>query len=441
MGALVVLVRFLFAVPRDVSAPDPAGETAVVLGFLLLAAFLTGKAAGDVGLPRVTGYILLGMLVGPGVLDVVTDSHLNRLAPINDIAISLIALSAGGELRLRDLRERGRDVLGILGAGMVTVFIAVFTLVILLSGFLPFTVGREWSVVATIAMVFGSIAIGYSPAVTIAVINETRSRGPVSSTILSVTVAQDVLVVLAFAVAISVARSLLGDGGAATGPLAPTLMWEIGGSLLVGAGAGWLISLYLHRVATEPVLFVLAAAFINAQIAAYLHLEVLLLSLVAGLVVENVDPERGDDFVDAIEANSLVFYALFFSLAGAHIRPVELGALLPIVAVFVLVRAGAVWLGTQVGARWSGAPETVRRYAWVGFISQAGVVLGMVSIVAREFPTWGSEIYSLFLTMVAVHELAGPVLLQWGLSSSGEAGAKDGSAEPVEGDLERAVTT
>lgn len=432
VAVLIVLARFLSALPGKALPADPAADTVVVLGFLLLAAYVTGKAAGDVGLPKVTGYILLGLLVGPGLFDLVTDAHLERLDPINDIAISLIALSAGGELRLRMLRKRGREIFGILSAEMVAVFVVVFLLVLALSGILPFTEGREWGVVATIAFVFGSIAIANSPSVTIAVINDTRSRGPVSSTMLSVTVAKDVIVVVAFAIAISVARSFLGDGAADDGMgLAPTLLWEVGGSILVGAGAGWLITLYLRHLGAHPVLFVLTAAFISAQLASLFHLEVLLLSLVAGLVVENVDPERGDDFVEAIEANSLVFYALFFSLAGAHIRLGELGGLLPFVAAFVLARAAAVWFGTRLGAGWAGAPETVRKYAWVGFISQAGVTLGMVSIVAREFPDWGSEIYTLFLAMVAVHELTGPVLLQWGLKKAGEIGARDRSDEGV----------
>jgi len=425
VAVLTLFVWLVRASVGDAPAGHPGSETALILGFLLLAAYLTGGAVGGVGLPKVTGYILLGLLIGPGVLGLVTESHLERFEPINDIAISLIALSAGGELRLRALRDRIGEILGILGAEMVAVFAAAFGLVLSLADVLPFTAGQEWAVVVTIAFVFGSIAIANSPSVTIAVINDTRSRGPVSSTMLSVTVAKDVIVVVAFAIAISFARSVLGDDPASDGALLPTLLWEVGGSLVLGAVSGWLISQYLRRVAAEPVLFILAVAFLNAQVAAVLHMEALLLSLVAGMVVENVDPERGDDFVEAIEANSLVFYALFFALAGAHIDPVQMVPLLPIVAAFVLVRAAAVWLGTGVGARLTGAPEAVRKYAWVGFISQAGVTLGMVSIVSREFPAWGSDIYTLFLAMVAVHELVGPVLLQWGLARAGEVGARD----------------
>ena len=64
-------------------------------------------------------------------------------------------------------------------------------------------------------------------------------------------------------------------------------------------------------------LFTLAVAFVNAQIAAQLHLEVLLLSLSAGFFVENISPVQGEPFIEAIEKNSTPLYALFFGLAGA----------------------------------------------------------------------------------------------------------------------------
>ncbi|NIR58980.1 MAG: hypothetical protein GWO02_05390, partial [Gammaproteobacteria bacterium] len=72
--------------------------------------------AAEARLPRVTGYIVVGIIVGPEVARLVTDADVERLKVLDDLAISLIALSAGGELRLRDLRRRGRMLLGIMSA-------------------------------------------------------------------------------------------------------------------------------------------------------------------------------------------------------------------------------------------------------------------------------------------------------------------------------------
>lgn len=426
---LVVLLVFMGGL-RDIMAlldggADDLRAVTVAVGFLLLAAFLAGKLAGEVRLPRITGYIVLGLVVGPGVLGLLTSAEIEGLRLIDDIAISLIALSAGGELKVSELRTRGRTMVTIMLFEMVAVFVVVAGAVLLLAGVLPFTQGRSLLAVSVIALIFGSIAIANSPSVAIAVINDTRSRGPVASTVLGVTVMKDVVVILFFAVALSVARMALSEGGGFDAAFLGSLLWETGGSVLFGALMGWLISVYLRLMKAHMVLLALGAAFLNAFLAAELHLEVLIVSLVAGFFVENVSPVEGEPFVQGVEANSLPLYALFFAIAGASIHLEELAALWPFAIGLVLARGGAVFLGTWLGARRVDAEPVVRRYAWLGFISQAGVTLGMVIIAARAFPEWGDELRTLFVSMVAIHELIGPILLQRGLERAGEVGARE----------------
>ncbi|HUG39811.1 MAG TPA: cation:proton antiporter [Longimicrobiales bacterium] len=405
--------------------PGNASTATIALGFLLLSAVVAGRIAAGVGLPRITGYIILGLLVGPDVLGIVSEENVAGLKLIDDIAISLIALSAGGELRVRELRARGRSMGGIMLAEMIMVFAVIAGGVVLVADLLPITQGRPLSSVLVIALVFGSIAIANSPSVAIAVINDTGSRGPVSSTILGVTVLKDVFVILLFAIALAVARTALTPGSSFETEFFFGLGMEIGGSLLAGVISGVIIAALLKTVRAHVVLFALAIAFVNAYMANLLHLEVLLLSLVAGFFLENISPVHGDPFVRALERNSLPVYALFFALAGAGLHLSELAALWPFVAAFVLARAGAVFAGTWIGARVTGAEPEVRRYAWLGFISQAGVTLGMVVIAARTFPEWGAELQTLFVAMVAIHELIGPVLLQKGLERAGEVGKRE----------------
>jgi len=275
-----------------------------------------------------------------------------------------------------------------------------------------------------IAAVFGSIAIANSPSVAIAVITDSRSRGPVSSTVLGVTVLKDVVVIILFAVGLAAARTILQDAGLDVVFVAG-LAWEVLGSLAVGTFSGWIISLYLAKHRPYSILFMLAVAFVNAHLATALHLEVLLVSLSAGFFVENISPNEGGRFIEAVEANSLPFYALFFALAGAKIDLASLPGLAPYVAGFVVLRALGILGGTWLGATLTHAEPQVRRYAWTGFVSQAGVTLGMVVIMSRAFPEWGGDLLTLFVAMVAVHELVGPVLFQWALARAGEVGARD----------------
>jgi Kef-type K+ transport system membrane component KefB len=176
----------------------------------------------------------------------------------------------------------------------------------------------------------------------------------------------------------------------------------------------------MRRFSGQPILFVLGMAVALAGVSEMLHTEVLLMALAAGFFVENVSHVEAEPFIHAVEANSVPFYALFFALAGAGIHLDALTEVWYLVLILVAVRAAAFWFGTRLGARVGQAPDTVQKYAWTGFISQAGVTLGMVTIAAEAFPAWGEEMKLLIVAMVAVHELVGPVILQKGLEASGE---------------------
>jgi len=421
--ALLVLMGLMWVVRSyEAVAGSAPGGTALALGFLLLAAFLGGQVASLAGLSRITGYILVGLLVGPGALGLLRHVDVERLRLLDEVAIALIALTAGGELSLERLRGMGRTLTSITLLGTFILFALVAGAVFLLSPWLPFTAGRPLPLVLTVAVVFGSVAIASSPSVAIAVITDTRSRGPVASTVLGVTVLKDVLVIVAFAAALSVAYGVLEPEAAAGGGLGLDLALEIGGSLAVGGILGVGIAAYLEFVGRQMVLFAVGVAWLAAELAAALHLEVLLLALTAGFTLENLVPVAGHRFVESLEAASLPLYALFFSLAGAAVHLGALADLWMWALLLIAVRAFGLWAGTGLGARLATAPESVVRWTWLGFISQAGVALGMVTILARAFPTWGEELRTLFVAMVAVHEVVGPVALQWALERSGEAG-------------------
>lgn len=418
--ALVWMVRSYGAV-----AGTGVGDIAVTLGFLLLVAYVGGQVAYRAGVSRVTGYIVVGLLVGPGALGLVPAEHLERAGLLNDIAIAIIAFTAGGELDLSRLRGLGRTIGSITLVGSAVLFAAIAGAVLLLSGWLPFTEGRTLTHVVAVATVFGSIGIASSPAVAIAVITDSRARGPVSTTVLGVTVVKDVLVIVAFAAALAVAFEMLEPAGASGGGLGPGLAWEVGGSLLVGAALGAGVAAFLKWIREHMVLFTLGMAWLAVELAATLHLELLLLAVTAGFTLENLLPVAGQRFVESLEAASLPVYALFFSLAGASVHVDAVFQMWHWVLLLVTIRGFGLWLGTDLGARLVDAPEPVRRYGWLGFVSQAGVTLGMVTILERSFPGWGGDLKTLFVAMVAIHELVGPIAWQWALERTGEAGAAE----------------
>ncbi len=93
---------------------------ALAFGFVLLAALQTGTIVAGLKLPRLTGYLLCGFLAGPSVLNFVTERMLLDMKLVNNVAISLIALSAGAELNFKKLRPRLRAIMSVSSPAIVT---------------------------------------------------------------------------------------------------------------------------------------------------------------------------------------------------------------------------------------------------------------------------------------------------------------------------------
>jgi Kef-type K+ transport system membrane component KefB len=399
-----------------------AQSTTIAIGFLLTCAYIGGTLAARVKLPRITGFLVVGIAVGPHVSGLLTEDMLLAGKMVEEVAVALIALTAGGELRLDWVRRELRRLLLITFSELTVVATGVITLVLLTQSLFPFIPRDDFHRAIVIAMVVGTIAVSNSPMVAVALIAENEADGPLTRTVLGVTIVKDVSVIILFGIAIAVAKKALGEADAA--PLGWTLARELGGSVSMGIAFGLGISAFLRYVARDTPVFLLAACLAMARLSSMLHLETLLVALTAGVWVENFSATKGAALIKAIERVSLPVYALFFAAAGAKVNLGVLASLWPLALMLCSVRAACVWFGTWIGTRLASAEPVVKRYAWYGFISQAGVTLALSAIVARSFPDWGPAVQALIIAMIAVHELLGPIGFQYALRRAGEIGAQ-----------------
>lgn len=421
-AATAIGLVLLMVVIRSIEPPGLNGSRAgstMALGFLLLSATLLGVVAEAVRLPRITGFLIAGLLLGPEVMGLVTGRNLVDFSALSRFAIGIIAFVAGGELRPNLLRGRVRGLLTVLTTEMGAVLVMVGAVLLLLRHQIPFLAGREWLEVIVLMLVFASIATVHSPAVTIALLNETGARGPVATTTLAVVVLADVIVVLLVSLALSLASAVVFGGGFSITSLG-IVAWELVGAAIMGAVLGFVIALYLRHVGRQLVFFVIFLVFFGYEIAQALHVEFMLFMLAAGFFVENISPVEGEPLIRAVDAISVPAYALFFAIAGASIHLKELAELWPLALAIVATRAVALRFGTRIGARAAGMEPPVQRLLWRGLVSQAGVALGLATVAARVLGETGSAMLTMFLAMIAIHELVGPLLFRSALVSAGE---------------------
>jgi len=398
------------------------GQWLLTFGFLVVAADAVGRLATGFRIPTIVGFLAAGVVFGPSGLGTISADALRQLAPVSSLAIALIAFLAGAELRWSELRSRGILILKILASEMSFTFVAVAGTLFLLRSRVPFLAGTDDITAALFSLMFAAIAVVHSPAVTMALLSETKARGPVARTTLGVVLLSDVAVILLFSAVLALLRALSPPAeGAGNGVSMLGLLWEIGGAVIVGSVLGAVVALYLRWVRRELFLFAILVAFFGAEVARLTHVETLLAMLTAGFVAENLSPhELGEALRHAMERSAAPVFVVFFALAGAALEISALRTLWLLVMPIVIARLVALWAGASLGARWAGATVDERRYVWMGLVSQAGVAIGLVTIVAEVYPTRGSEMRTLFLAVLAVNQTLGPIIFRLALSRSGE---------------------
>ncbi len=401
------------------------GLSAVTLagGFLLLTAFLAGSVFRDLRLPRLTGYLAAGVLVGPHVLGLVSEDMVLRLRLFSGIAISLIALTAGAEIELRSMRPYFRSIRWITLLGVVGAMIALAVAAFLLRDRLAFLAALTPLEAAAVALTIGVMLAAQSPAVVVALRDELHAEGPVTRTVLGVVVISDLVVILLFALASSLAKSIMGLDQGEDSQLIGRLLWEIVGSLVIGVLTGALVTAYLRLVRAEAPLTMVVVGFLIAEVGQRVHLDPLLLALGAGLFVRNFTA-HGERLLNEVQSASMPIYVIFFALAGAAVHVDVLAPLIVPVSTLLVVRAVALTSGTALAARIAQAPLAVRRYAGFGLLPQAGLALALAMLFSRTFPSLGAQAAALVFGVVAVNEIVSPILYRYALVASGEAGKR-----------------
>ncbi len=409
-----------------------AGWMNFSLGMVLLSAFLLAKVLTRVRLPLISGYIFAGILAGPYVTGFLTREMVSRLDLINDLALSFIALTAGATLDIRGFRGRGHLVAANLLLNIAVVFAVVCFFVMASGKWFGFT--RQLSVMqlSALAVLLGTIAIARSPSSAIAIISECRARGPFTDMVLGVTIIIDVLIIILFSIALSVSRLLLSEAAGVDFGTLGVLGIEMIISLLLGAGFGVVISMYIRRAGHDLSLLLLIFGvavtkislwlghFMEARFDMALHLEPLLICISAGFTVRQFS-EAGREFLESLEKSALPIYVLFFTLAGAALNFNALGVCWMFAACLVLIRAaglfGAAWAGMVV----PGNASAHNSISWMAYLTQAGVSIGLAQIARRQAPEIGVYLTTVVLAVIAINQVAGPIVFKAALNKTGEA--------------------
>lgn len=315
---------------------------------------------------------------------------------------------------------------------LVITFLLLVIAIILIADFIPFLADRPLVEQITVAMLIASVLCARSPASVIAVINELRAKGPFSSSVLGSTVLVDFSIIIVFAICFSAATTLF-FGHDFSILFLFVLIGEIVASLLIGILYGYILKFVLKRHIHKAIkaAFLLIIGFSSYLLYYYVehysienwqlevHLEPLLICLIGSFYVVNYTSLR-QEFVRIIHDLSPYIYTVFFTYAGALLAVNVLPDVWEITLLIFAINMVALFIGTFAGGKIAGEESKYSTSYWTGFLTQAGVGLGLATIISNEFTEWGAQFSAIVISVIVINQLVGPFLFKKTITRLGE---------------------
>ncbi|MFQ5424781.1 MAG: CBS domain-containing protein [Phycisphaerae bacterium] len=413
--------------------------TGLLFGLMLIAAIVGGYTARAVRLPRVVGYLAAGVGLKAllyAVLDIRPDTLAAvelagaeaPLTAVKDLGLGLILFSIGSVFEVRHLKSVGRHLWKIsvceVGLTAVLVFVGATGAAFLVGGDIASSTRVSFALLLAIA------AIATAPAATLFVLREYDAKGPVTDTILSLTGVNNVVCIILFQICflLLAASGLLGPVTGTSDHVLVGLVVTILGSIGLGVGLGFVISLIHARMQFAETLLIFVAVLMVLGAGEHWLLKhhamsynALLTIICFGAVFANVavDPDRLESGIRTMGGPILVG---FFVLAGYRMHLEDLPALGLIGAVYVVCRLGGKLLGCWLGLRWSRAGGEAQPYLGAALLCQAAVVIGLADFVGSYWQdAWAASSFIVtVLGSVVVFEVCGPILTKLVAVRAGE---------------------
>lgn len=379
------------------------------LGIMSICSVLVSMLLKKVKLPAVTGYLIAGLIIGPSFSGIVPSEHLEYLSFISDIALGIIAFHIGESFELRVMKKIGKSI-------MVITFFESFVAVIFV-----FTALRLYTQDTVFSLIVAAIAAATAPAATIMVINEYKSRGPLTNTLISVVALDDLFCIVLYSISVAIAQVLTAESVSVASSIFRPI-FEIFGAFALGTILGFLLNYTIKKIRTDVMFALIPMSFvlIGVGIALEAGFSSLLTCVALGATVANLSSKSYRVF-DTLESVSNHIYLLFFTISGMSLNITVLKSIGIIGLLFIFARAAGKYCGAFFGCTVTKQSKTIRNNLGIGLLPEAGVAIGLASVCAGEFPMYGREIMNLIMAAVFVYELIGPYGTKKILIKSGEA--------------------
>lgn len=400
----------------------------LLAGTILVAGSLGGAIAAWCKCPRITGYLIVGMLFSPSLFHLIPKETLDDMRVFTTFALGIIAYEIGASLRMDFLRSSRRSLF------WITTFQALFPCllsIILIVVISPLLVdipkGGFWTVYLPLGLLLGAMACPTAPAITVALVHECKAKGPVTTLLFAVVALTDALAIIAYSVASGISRHLVNDAGGLS--LHLTILHPLL-EIIKSAGIGLLLAgillTFTRFIKTQALLLVTitGVSLLCTGLSELLNASGLLANMALGFVV--INGIKGHDPLKAFEDIEDIVFTGFFVISGMFFDLDAMKAAGLMTFVIIFGRCSGKYLGARVGAVIAGADEVVRKYLGLALLPKAGLVIGLAIAAKASFSTLGPMLFNAMLASVIINTLFTPPLAKYALKKIGECRTAEG---------------
>lgn len=390
-----------------------ANNPILSLAITFILGFFFSRLIRKLKIPTITAYCILGIILSPGVLNLISQSFLETSDFFSHIVLGMIAFSLGESFSLGILRRVGKAVTAISITACLFPWLLV-TLIIWLFFDQPIY----------IALLFGAIAAATAPAAVVTVTQEYKSKGEFTDTLLGVVAIDDAWALIIFGITLSLAKSFVSGISDALSILGDLLKvtFEISASFLLGAVTAVFFSKLSSFINTakERLIYTLGFLFLVIGISLAFNLSVLLSCMFFGAILTNINKESFQ-FFNSLREIDAPLYLIFFVLAGASLKVSVLGGAAFLTVAYIITRTIGKVIGAFLGARLINASPPIKKYMGLALTPQAGVALACALVAKHTIGgDWGEAILTITIASTVVFELIGPWITRFSLAKAGE---------------------
>lgn len=401
-------------------------NTILVVGIILLFGIISSYLSSKTNIPKVVGFVLTGILLGPHILNIIDKQFLLNSHIIIDIALSFISFMIGGSLKVKHLKNLGKTIFSIsLFQAQGTFLFSSGVLYLVLPIFISnSTILNDEQFYLTLSLFLGAIATATAPAAVLAIIHELKAKGKFTTTLLAIIAVDDSLALINFILVASVTTFIINGTNLDITQALYLGFSEISFAVVLGIIAAWVLILFEKFIISKSgkVIMVFAVMMITFGLAQGLNLDGILCTMTLGAIFANYG-ESFDFIYEEINAHfeNLIFI-LFFIISGAHLNFYVVTSISTIALIYLLVRGVGKIAGSYIGALIVNEEYNIKRYMGLALFPQAGVSIGLALSIGSMsgFEIIAEIILSVIITTTALNELIGPILTRYAIRKAGE---------------------